>query len=85
MSGKDDGMAAVVEFLRERCPELDDIPATLDLIESRILDSLRFVEFLYLLEDATGREILLEDVSPEDFRTLTAIRARFFERTADVP
>ena len=73
----DHGREKVLGFLLERHPELDDIPADLDLIENRILDSLRFVEFLYLLEEETGQEIKLEDVSPEDFRTLASIEARF--------
>jgi acyl carrier protein len=68
----------VVEFLRSKNPDLDTIDPELDLIESRILDSLQFVEFMLLLEEATGHEIPLEQVSAEDFRTLSAIRARFF-------
>jgi acyl carrier protein len=37
-----------------------------------------FVELLYRLEEATGEEIKLEDVTPDDFRTLDNIHARFF-------
>lgn len=79
MSSSDTQTDVVVEFLRSKYPDLDSIDPELDLIESRILDSLHFVEFMYLLEESTGREILLEDVSAEDFRTLSAIRARFFD------
>jgi acyl carrier protein len=68
----------VVEFLTEGRPHLGDIDARADLIESRVLDSLRFVEFLYFIEERTGQEISLEDVSPEDFRTVEAIVTRFF-------
>lgn len=71
--------ALVVEFLRSKHPDLEEIDPQLDLIENRVLDSLHFVEFMYLLEEMTGREILLEEVSAEDFRTLTAIRAKFFD------
>ena len=78
MSGDRD-IGLVVDFLRERHPELESIDPEIDLIESRILDSLRFVEFLYLLEELTGREIPLEEVSPDDFRTINRIRARFFD------
>jgi acyl carrier protein len=42
-----------------------------------VLDSLGFVNFLYVLEEQTGREISLDQVSPEDFRTLRKIRERF--------
>ena len=79
MTAPDDGTAAVLEFLRTGRPDIEEIPPDLDLIENRILDSLRFVEFLYVLEETTGSEIRLEDVSPDDFRTLTAIRRRFFD------
>jgi acyl carrier protein len=75
----DTGAGLVVEFLRAKRPDLDEIDPELDLIESRILDSLHFVEFLYLLEEATGQQIPLEEVSAENFRTLSAIRARFFD------
>lgn len=79
MSANDDGTELILAFLRERRPDLEEIDPELDLIENRILDSLAFVNFLYLLEEATGREIDLEEVSPADFRTISAIRARFFE------
>jgi acyl carrier protein len=69
----------VVEFLTEGRPHLGEIDPQADLIESRVLDSLRFVEFLYFIEERTGQEISLEDVAPEDFRTVEAIVARFFD------
>jgi acyl carrier protein len=68
----------VVDYLRSRRPELDTIDPDLDLIENRILDSLGFVNFLYLLEERTGREIDLESVTPDDFRTLRKLARRFF-------
>ena len=68
----------VVAFLTDGRPHLGEIDPRADLIESRVLDSLRFVEFLYFLEERTGREIALEDVTAEDFRTVEAIVTRFF-------
>lgn len=79
MSTVDTATELVVEFLRSKHPGLEEIDPELDLIENRILDSLHFVEFMYLLEEATGQQIALEDVSAEDFRTLSAIRRRFFD------
>jgi acyl carrier protein len=72
----------VIAFLLERHPEMETIDPDVDLIETRILDSLRFVEFLYLLEEQTGREIPLEEVTPDDFRTIARIRERFFDGAA---
>ncbi len=74
-----DGLDAVVDYLRRCKPELDHVPADLDLIENRILDSLAFVEFLLLLEEHTGQEISIDSISREDFRTLANIRKRFFD------
>lgn len=67
----------VVEFLLARRPELGTIDPDFDLIENRVLDSLGFITFLYVLEKQTGKEIPLEQVSPEDFRTLRRIRESF--------
>lgn len=68
----------VTEYLLARRPDLEYIDPRMDLIENRVLDSMRFLDFLYFLEEKTGREILLEEVTPEDFRTLETITARFF-------
>ncbi len=74
----DEAMGIVIGYLLAKQPGLTAIDPDLDLIENRILDSLGFVNFLYVLEEQTGREIRMEDVTIEDFRTLTAIRKRFF-------
>jgi acyl carrier protein len=86
MSDSTDQMTAtqardlVVEFLLARRPELGTIDPDFDLIDNRVLDSLSFVNFLYVLEEQTGREVSLDQVSPEDFRTLRRIRERFFDK-----
>ncbi|MFC5826537.1 hypothetical protein [Nonomuraea insulae] len=67
-----------VQYLLSKNPELTEIPPDLDLIESRVLDSVGFVGFLVVLEQHTGEEIRMEEVTPEDFRTLAAIEKRFF-------
>ncbi|WJR33243.1 acyl carrier protein [Mycobacteroides immunogenum] len=72
------GHQFVMDFLRERRPDIGPLDPNLDLIESRIISSMMFVEFLYRLEEKTGQEINLEDVVPEDFRTINKIEARFF-------
>ncbi|MGW7579339.1 acyl carrier protein [Streptomyces sp. NPDC054765] len=71
----------VIDFLLARRPELGTIDPDYDLIDNRVIDSLGFVNFLYVLEEQTGREITLDQVSPEDFRTLRRIRERFFDAT----
>ncbi len=78
-----DKIAAVVAFLLERNPELTELDPDRDLIESRILDSLGFVNFVYLLEELTGQEIPLDQTQADDFRTINRIKARFFHDDAD--
>ena len=68
----------VREFLARKRPDFGEIGPDVDLIDNRIIDSLGFVDFLYLLEEHTGREIPMESVTPEDFRTISAIQKRFF-------
>ncbi|NUR30976.1 MAG: acyl carrier protein [Catenulispora sp.] len=50
-----------------------------DLIANRVLDSLAFVDFILLVEEHSGREISIDAVSREDFRTVESIRKRFFD------
>lgn len=75
-------MDRVIAYLLGRSTDITTLDPGLDLIENRVLDSLHFVEFLVLLEELTGTQLSLEDVTAEDFRTLDAIRARFFPAEA---
>jgi acyl carrier protein len=73
-----EGADLVLSYLLARRPDLASIDEDLDLIDNRVIDSLGFVNFLYVLEEATGRSISMDEVSAEDFRTLRRIRLRFF-------
>jgi acyl carrier protein len=73
------GFAFIVDYLRTRKPEYGELAPDFDLIENRVLDSLGFVEFLYLLEEHSGQEISIDSVSREDFRTIERIKERFFQ------
>ncbi|WZB60726.1 hypothetical protein WJ970_23425 [Achromobacter xylosoxidans] len=52
----------------------------MDLIESRIVDSLMFVEFLLFLEDHFGCEILLDSGDVGAFRTVRGIYDNFNQK-----
>lgn len=72
-------MALIQEFIRSRNADLNkDIPSDFDLIDSRLINSLAFVEFIFLLEEITGDSIDPEELDVDDFRTLDAIESRFF-------
>jgi acyl carrier protein len=64
----------VKEWLLARKPELKEIDLDTDLIEGRIIDSLGFIEFIYLLEKVSGRLINLNEQSVNSFRTLRLVR-----------
>ncbi|MET7641820.1 acyl carrier protein [Streptomyces sp. NPDC005438] len=75
-----DPMQAVQEFILGRNPELGSVTRDLDLIDSRAINSLAFVEFIFLLEELTQEPIDPEEVDLDDFRTLDALEARFFKK-----
>lgn len=71
---KADPLSEVKAWLLAKKPEAGDLDLDLDLIENRILDSLGFLEFLYFLEEVTGRELQVQAGTVNSFRTLRAIR-----------
>ncbi|MFF5405285.1 MULTISPECIES: acyl carrier protein [Streptomyces] len=73
-----DGLQQVKDWILKRHPEREDIPNDLDLIENRLIDSLSFVEFVFLLEQHSGRAIEMETLEVDSLRTLDAIEAAFF-------
>ncbi|MEV6732998.1 MULTISPECIES: acyl carrier protein [unclassified Streptomyces] len=75
----DDVMKPVVDWLRERNPTVEEIPEDLDLIENRLIDSLGFMEFILLLEDLIGRELQLDHIDVNQFRTLRSLTDHFLK------
>ncbi|MFD6327104.1 acyl carrier protein [Streptomyces sp. NPDC058442] len=73
----DDKISKILEFIHQRNPEVGELGPDDDLIDRRAVDSLAFVEFLYLLEELSGEAIDPEEIDIEDFRTLRAIDKRF--------
>jgi len=64
----------VKTWLLARNPDLPDIDMDLDLIETRVLDSLAFIQFIVFLEGLVGREIETAALTADSFRTLRLIR-----------
>ncbi|GGS35415.1 MULTISPECIES: acyl carrier protein [Streptomyces] len=75
----DDVTKPVVDWLRERNPTVEEIPEDLDLIENRLIDSLGFMEFILLLEDLIGRELQLDQIDVNQFRTLRSLTDHFLK------
>ncbi|MFP8883918.1 MULTISPECIES: holo [Streptomyces] len=74
-----DGLDQVKAWIVKRHPDRDDIAHDLDLIENRLIDSLSFVEFVFLLEQVSGRSIDMDTLEVDSIRTLEAIDRTFFK------
>ena len=68
----------ITDFLHAKCPDAGPIGEDEDLVLTGVLNSMHFVELLYLIESELGTEISMDEVSSEDFRTIARIRDRFF-------
>ncbi|MEU5693155.1 phosphopantetheine-binding protein [Actinosynnema sp. NPDC020468] len=74
------GVAKVQDWILGRHPDRTSIGRDEDLIESRLVDSLSFVELVYVIEDASGVEIDFDAIDLADFQTIAAIDRAFFAR-----
>jgi acyl carrier protein len=68
----------VSRWILKRHPERSSIDPEENLIQSRLVDSLTFVELVYVIENATGVEIDFDNIDIQDFQTLAAIEKAFF-------
>ncbi|MER5601639.1 acyl carrier protein [Streptomyces sp. NPDC002265] len=76
-------MEEIVSWIRSKNPDLDaEITGDTDLIESRLIASVSFLEFIGLLEELTGRQIDVTSLSVADFRTIDRINENFFAPVA---
>ncbi|MEV6908153.1 acyl carrier protein [Amycolatopsis sp. NPDC051071] len=74
------GIEKVSDWILGRHPERGELTFEEDLIESRLVDSLSFVELVYVIEDASGAEVDFDNIDIADFKTLSAIEKAFFAR-----
>ncbi|MFB6887859.1 acyl carrier protein [Kitasatospora sp. NPDC056327] len=71
-------MQRITEWIEQKNPDLrEEILPDTDLIEARLINSLDFLEFIYLLEQVSGRSVDLDRVTVDDFRSLDRIREVF--------
>ena len=74
MNAQETLLDQIVGWIKERKPEVDDLDLDLDLIDNRVIDSLNFVNFLFFLEEITGRDLQELGQTTHPFRTLRSIR-----------
>lgn len=72
-------LADVKKWILSKHPERTDIPSDLDLIDTRLVDSLSFIEFIFVIEQASNRDIDTESLDLSQLRTLEAIERSFFD------
>ena len=77
-TGAGTGIGVVRDWILKRNPDLAELADDVDIIESRLVDSLAFVELVYTIEEAAGVEIDFDAIAVDDFRTLSAIERAFF-------
>lgn len=68
----------VTQWIHARHPEVAEIEPDFDLIDSRLVDSLGFLEFIGLIERLAGKPIDVETLDIDDFRSLARIEQAFF-------
>ena len=71
-------LGSVIQWILHKHPERSVIDPSEDLIVNRLIDSLAFVEFVFLIEQESGTSIDVENIDLEQFRTLNAIEMAFF-------
>jgi acyl carrier protein len=72
------GIDDIRDWILSRHPDRESIASDENLIESRLVDSLSFVDLVYVIENATGIEIDFDSIDIQDFQTLSAIEKAFF-------
>ncbi|MGP3983169.1 acyl carrier protein [Streptomyces sp. KR80] len=72
------GIEKVRDWILGRHPDRTELAPDVNIIESRLVDSLSFVELVYAIEDASGTEIDFDSIDIEDFQSLATIEKAFF-------
>ncbi|MCS0639776.1 acyl carrier protein [Streptomyces sp. LP05-1] len=68
----------VRSWILQRNPDLTEVDPETDLIETRIVDSLQFVELVLHIEELRGKAMDFDDIDLDAFRTLKDIERNFF-------
>ncbi|MEV6025284.1 phosphopantetheine-binding protein [Streptomyces sp. NPDC052036] len=73
----------VLNWFLDQNPDLDEVDPDLDLFDTRLLNSLSLIEFVVIIEKASGRTIDRRNLRTDDFRTLRRIEECFFFAQTD--
>ena len=78
MSARLDPRAAVRRWLAAHARSEARIEDDTPILERRIIDSLKVLELVLLVEELTGRPVAVEQLVPSSFRDVNSICASFF-------
>lgn len=74
-----DRVNEIKRWLLSKKKYLPDIPFDLDLIENNIVDSLSFVEYVLLIEEISGKEVIVDDAVLDKVRTLDRVQRNYMD------
>jgi uncharacterized protein (TIGR03083 family) len=74
----------IKSWVLSRHPGLTDLDPDLDIVESRLIDSLTFVDFVFYVEQVSGQPIEMDGLNVDDFRTLRRIAERYLDEPAEL-
>ncbi len=74
--------SVLMDYLREKAPEGIELGPDVDLIDERVVDSLGFLNFIFMIEELVGAPIPMDAINVDDFRTLRRIREKFLVKLA---
>ncbi|MGA5821167.1 acyl carrier protein [Kitasatospora sp. NPDC094028] len=70
----------VRDWILARNPDVTELDAETDIIDTRVITSLQFVELVLHVEDLRGRMLESSDVDLDAFRTLGSIERNFLRQ-----
>ena len=74
-----DKINEVKQWLLSKKKYLSDIPFDLDLIENDVVDSLSFVEYVLVIEEISGKEVIVDDTVLDKVRTLAQVQLNYMD------
>lgn len=67
----------ITQWILRQHPEINHLPMDIDLIENRLIDSLRFMEFIFFLEGLSGQSIDVSKIQLDDFRSIQTLADKY--------
>ncbi|MFI2644371.1 phosphopantetheine-binding protein [Streptomyces sp. NPDC018610] len=72
----------VMSWFHEQNPDVEEVDPDLDLFDTRLVNSLSLIEFVVVIERASGQVIDRRQIKTDDFRTLRTIQEKYFAESA---